>query len=285
MRLRAIPIAGVFFCLMLALGCELSDTHAESASPAPRSSAHALASLAVAAGEVPASPFVEVAERVMPAVVSIDTKRTVETSGMFNEPFGRLFRGLIPEMPRGEYEVPGYASGFIFDESGYIITNNHVVADAEEVTVNLPDDREFVAEVVGSDPNTDIAVLKIESDEPLPAVKLGDSDAIKIGDWAIAVGNPFGYLEGTMTVGVISAKGRSELNIAGGTPALQNFIQTDASINFGNSGGPLVNINGEAIGVNTAINPLGQGIGFAIPINLAQRVADEILRSGTVSWG
>jgi len=284
-RLRAVLIAGVVLCLVIALGCEWSDSRAQSAAPASRSRTEALATLAVAGGETPASPFVSVAERVMPAVVSIDTKRTVESSGMFNQPFGRLFRDLIPDMPQEEYEVPGFASGFIFDESGYVLTNNHVVEDAEEVTVTLPDEKEYVAEVVGTDPNTDIAVLKIESDARFPTVALGNSDGIRIGDWAIAVGNPFGYLEGTMTVGVISAKGRSDLNIVGGTPALQSFIQTDASINFGNSGGPLVNINGEAIGMNTAINPFGQGIGFAIPINLVRRVTDEIIRSGKVSWG
>jgi serine protease Do len=128
-------------------------------------------------------------------------------------------------------------------------------------------------------------VLKIEITGEPPVVKLGDSDAIRVGDWAIAIGNPFGRLEGTVTVGVISAKGRSALNIAGGTPALQDFIQTDASINFGNSGGPLVNIYGEAVGMNTAINPLGQGIGFAIPVNLVKHVADEIIKYGKVAWG
>ena len=285
MKVRSVLMAGFAVCLILALGCEWSDSRAESSTPASQSKAQALATLATAGSEVEASPFVRVAEKVMPAVVSIDTRRTVETSGMFNEPFGRLFRDLIPDMPREEYEVPGFASGFIFDERGYVLTNNHVVEDAEEVTVRLADEKEYIAEVVGTDPNTDIAVLKIESGDDFPAVKLGDSEMIRIGDWAIAVGNPFGYLEGTMTVGVISAKGRSDLNIAGGTPALQNFIQTDASINFGNSGGPLVNINGEAIGMNTAINPLGQGLGFAIPINLVRRVTDEIIRSGKVSWG
>ncbi len=285
MRLRAVLTVGVVLCLILALGCEWSDSRAESNTYAPQSKTQALATLAAASGEVPASPFVNVAEKVMPAVVSIDTRRTIESAGMFNEPFGRLFRDLIPDMPREEFEVPGFASGFIFDKSGYVLTNNHVVEDAEEVTVRLADEREFTADVVGTDPNTDIAVLKIESTDDFPAVRLGDSDEIRIGDWAIAVGNPFGYLEGTMTVGVISAKGRSELNIVGGTPALQSFIQTDASINFGNSGGPLVNINGEAIGMNTAINPLGQGIGFAIPINLVRRVTDEIIVSGKVSWG
>ncbi|MGQ9603571.1 MAG: Do family serine endopeptidase [bacterium] len=236
---------------------------------------------------IPESPFVEVAQKVVAGVVSIDTKRSVETSFSFDfdEPFSRLFGNLIPDLGPKRYEMPGYASGFIFDERGYVVTNHHVIKDAEEVIVRLHDGREYEAEIVGSDVNTDIAVLKISGEDRLPVVKLGDSDEIRVGDWALAVGNPFGRLEGTVTVGVISAKGRSALSIMGGTPALQDFIQTDASINFGNSGGPLVNIKGEAIGMNTAINPLGQGIGFAIPINLVKRVAEEIIRHGKVAWG
>jgi serine protease Do len=219
-------------------------------------------------------------------VVSIDTKRTVSSgrSFQFDEPFGRLFRDLIPDFQEREYEVPSYASGFVFRSDGYIVTNNHVVADADEIVVRFSDESEYSAEVVGRDPNTDIAILRIDNGD-LPAVRLGDSDAIRVGDWAIAIGNPFGRLEGSLTVGVISAKGRSALSIMGGSPALQDFIQTDASINFGNSGGPLVNIRGEAVGMNSAINPLGQGIGFAIPINLIKRVADEIIEHGKVAWG
>ncbi len=135
--------------------------------------------------------------------------------------------------------------------------------------------------MVGSDAETDVAVIKIDGDH-LPAVPLGDSDRIRVGDWAIAIGNPLGVLRGSVTVGVISARGRSGLDIFGGTPQFQDFIQTDASINFGNSGGPLCNIRGEAIGMNTAINPNGQGIGFAIPINLARHVADQLIAHGSV---
>ncbi len=283
--MRLEHLVAVVAILSLVLGCQGSGSRAEesTSSAAPGSSL----SEVVATGHDLSSPFVAVAEKVMPAVVSIDTKKEIETGPMFqfDEPFGRIFRDLIPEMPRQRYEVPGYASGFIFDENGYIATNHHVIKDAEEIIVRLLDESEYQAEVVGSDPNTDIAILKIDPDKQLPVVKLGDSDAIRVGDWAIAIGNPFGRLEGTMTVGVISAKGRSALSIVGGTPALQDFIQTDASINFGNSGGPLVNIRGEAIGMNTAINPLGQGIGFAIPINLVKRVADEIIKHGKVAWG
>jgi serine protease Do len=178
-------------------------------------------------------------------------------------------------------------SGVIIDRQGYILTNNHVIQGAEEVKVRLSDDREFQAEIIGQDPETDVALLRLKIDQPLPTeevANLGDSDEIQVGDWAIAVGNPFG-LDRTVTVGVISAKGRSNLDIVGGTPAYQNFIQTDASINFGNSGGPLMNIRGEVIGINTAINVQGQGIGFAIPINMAKRVSDELRAQGKVVRG
>ncbi|MGH2571629.1 MAG: trypsin-like peptidase domain-containing protein, partial [bacterium] len=183
----------------------------------------------------------------------------------------------------------GTGSGFFMaNRDGYILTNNHVVAKADEVTVTLSDGSELDAEIVGQDPATDVAVLKVDPkdhDGPLPSLAFGDADEMRVGDWAIAVGNPFGQLAGTFTVGVISAKGRTDLNIMGGSPAYQNFIQTDASINFGNSGGPLVNIRGEVIGMNTAINAAGQGIGFAIPINLAERIADDLIDDGKVVRG
>ncbi len=234
------------------------------------------------------SPFSAVAEEVLPAVVSVDTKRTVRRSA---DPFNDMFRDLFGDRGRGsgdeqqyrEYEVPGSASGFIFDEAGYIMTNNHVVMGANEIEVTLTDGREFVATVVGQDPNTDIAVIKIKGHD-LPSLRLGDSDDLRVGDWAIAVGNPLD-LEGTVTVGVISAKGRADLNIRGGAPLYQDFIQTDASINFGNSGGPLVNIEGEVIGVNSAVNAQADGIGFAIPINLARDVADALISDGKVVRG
>ena len=234
------------------------------------------------------SPFSAVAEEVLPAVVSVDTKRTVRRSA---DPFNDMFRDLFGDRGRRsgeekqykEYEVPGSASGFIFDEAGYIMTNNHVVMGANEIEVTLTDGREFVATVVGQDPNTDIAVIKIKGHD-LPSLRLGDSDDLRVGDWAIAVGNPL-ELEGTVTVGVISAKGRADLNIRGGAPLYQDFIQTDASINFGNSGGPLVNIEGEVIGVNSAVNAQADGIGFAIPINLARDVANALISDGKVVRG
>ena len=287
MKIRISTLAAVVVGLSMILGCQSTGSRAEDTAKGGEPQ-RAYAAPAVK-GSIEPSPFVDVAAKVMPAVVSIDTKKKVETgSPGFDEPFGRLFRDLIPEFQqqqRREYQVPGFASGFIFDSRGYVVTNNHVVSDAQEIVVRLLDGSEYKATVVGTDPNTDIAIIKIDMPGRPPVVNLGNSDAIRVGDWAIAVGNPFGRLEGTVTVGVISAKGRSALNIVGGTPALQDFIQTDASINFGNSGGPLVNIDGEAVGVNTAINPLGQGIGFAIPINLVKHVSEEIIKYGKVSWG
>ncbi|HYM79796.1 MAG TPA: Do family serine endopeptidase [Candidatus Limnocylindria bacterium] len=229
---------------------------------------------------LPESPFVGVVEKALPAVVFIDVrKKLVARSG--DDPQDDLFRRFFGDQMRREQRVPSSGSGFIVDKQGHVLTNNHVVRDADDITVTLNDRRSFKAKVVGSDPETDVAVIKIDARE-LPTLPLGDSDHLRVGDWAIAIGNPLGELRGSVTVGVISAQGRSNLNIFGGTPGFQDFIQTDASINFGNSGGPLCNIRGEAIGINTAINPSGQGIGFAIPINLAKHVADQLVAHGTV---
>lgn len=243
------------------------------------------------------SPFVAVADRVVPGVVAIATRTDgkQERGGTFH-PWGDMFEELFPNDPRqddGGNRPPrrlpgGSGSGFILDTDGYILTNNHVVNKASEVTVTLSDGTELKAKIVGQDPGTDVALIKIDPkdyDGTLPVLALGNSDEIRVGDWAVAVGNPFGQLAGSLTVGVVSAKGRQDLNIMGGTPSYQDFIQTDASINFGNSGGPLVNVAGEVIGVNTAINPAGQGIGFAIPINMARRIAEELKTSGRVVRG
>lgn len=245
------------------------------------------------------SPFVAVAEKVVPAVVAISTTQNEDASGGGRQfhPWGNPFEfeDLFPNDPRRQGEngpkrqqQGGSGSGFFIDEGGYILTNNHVVREASKVTVTLADGTELEAKVIGMDPDTDVAVCKVDPEKhegKLPFLPIGDSDGIRPGDWAIAVGNPFGQLAGSLTVGVISAKGRSDLNIMGGTPTYQSFIQTDASINFGNSGGPLVNIHGEVIGMNTAINPAGQGIGFAIPINMARKVADELIQKGRVVRG
>jgi len=244
------------------------------------------------------SPFTQIADRTLPGVVSIESKRKVDAGTgqpyQFEGPYGDFFRRLFPETPQGprgqqqqpqQMKIPSSGSGFIIDKEGHILTNNHVVRDASDITVTLSDHRKFKAKVVGSDPSTDVAIIKIDGAGSLPSVPLGDSDEIRIGDWAIAIGNALGELDGTLTVGVISAKGRSNLQIVGGSPAYQYFIQTDASINFGNSGGPLLNIRGEAIGINTAINPSGEGIGFAIPINLAKNISKQLIASGKVTRG
>jgi serine protease Do len=163
-----------------------------------------------------------------------------------------------------------------------------VIREADRITVVVgqsPNEEEFDAEVVGYDVHTDIAVIQIEADMELPVVPLGDSDEMEVGDWVMAIGTPFGELAGTVTVGVVSAKGRNDLRIMGQADGYQDYIQTDASINFGNSGGPLVNLRGEAIGVNTAINPSGQGIGFAIPINMARNVSAQLIEKGRVQYG
>jgi Do/DeqQ family serine protease len=230
---------------------------------------------------VPESPFVGVVDRALPAVVFIDVRKSVGKGDDQGDDQDEWFHRFFNDQPRRQQRIPSSGSGFIVDGDGHILTNNHVVSNAEDITVTLNDKRTFKAKVVGADPGTDVAVIKIDGTK-LPTLPLGDSDQMRVGDWAIAIGNPLGQLRGSVTVGIVSATGRSNLNIFGGTPDFQDFIQTDASINFGNSGGPLCNIRGEAIGINTAINPSGQGIGFAIPINLAKHVADQLVAHGEV---
>jgi Do/DeqQ family serine protease len=181
----------------------------------------------------------------------------------------------------GEAEVEkSLGSGVIIDRRGYILTNHHVVEGSQRITVRLATKEELRGKVVGRDPKTDLAVVRVEGDRELPEAVLGDSDRLRVGEWVLAIGNPFG-LDHTVTVGVISATGRSELGVA----SYENFIQTDASINPGNSGGPLLNVKGEIIGINTAIVASGQGIGFAIPINLARRIAQDLIGKGRVVRG
>jgi serine protease Do len=233
--------------------------------------------------------FAELAEKVRPAVVNISTVTTVRIpGGPFHQffgpgdkgPFGDFFRKFFGNIPDQELKQQSLGSGFIVDRDGYIITNNHVVAGAEEIKVKLADGRQFKAKVIGRDPKTDLALIKITAIfENLPVLGLGDSDAIRVGDWVLAVGNPFG-LEHTVTQGIISATGR----VIGAGP-YDNFLQTDAPINPGNSGGPLVNLKGEVIGINSAVVAAGQGIGFAIPSNLAKRVTSQIKETGKVVRG
>ncbi len=236
------------------------------------------------------SPFAVVAEHVMPAVVSITSSKSFTHPDIEgDDPGDDLFRFFPRQrrLPGQRFEMPSSGSGFLVSDEGYILTNNHVVSDATEVEVLLPDEvQPRKAEIVGLDPSTDLAVLKIDvSDRKIAYLRFGDSDEVRVGDWAIAIGNPLGELAGSLTVGVISAKGRSDLNIQGGAPRYQDFLQTDAAINFGNSGGPLVDIHGQVIGINTAINASGQNIGFTIPINLAAHIFEEIRDHGRVVRG
>lgn len=231
--------------------------------------------------------FSTVAQDAIPAVVSIQVKTkslpsSSETIDFFNDDFLQRFFGapLVPQTPEMEL---GLASGFIVSPDGYIITNSHVVKNATEIEVTLHDKKKYSAKVVGQDPSTDVAVLKIDADH-LPYLKLANSDDIKIGQWAIAIGTPLG-LEASLTVGVVSAKGRNNLDIA----RIEDFIQTDAAINRGNSGGPLLNLNSEVIGMNTAIvsnNGSGyMGIGFAIPSNIIKNDFEQIRSNGSISRG
>ena len=179
----------------------------------------------------------------------------------------------------------GLGTGFIVSNDGYILTNEHVVGEADQIAVRLSDQREFQAEVVGVDVKTDIALIKIKADGPLPAVPLGDSDALEVGDWVVAIGSPLG-LDHTVTAGIVSAKERRRISPGGRASPYDDFIQTDASINPGNSGGPLLNTAGEVVGINSAVSTQGQGIGFAIPINMAKIILPQLKSTGQVerSW-
>jgi serine protease Do len=239
--------------------------------------------------------FADVAKKATPAVVFIQVEKTIEAgfggpSSPLNDPFGffgddfleRFFGGRgSPRVPR-QFRQVGQGTGFLISRDGYILTNNHVVGDADKITVKLHDGREFAAKRIGSDPRSEVAVIKVDA-AGLPFIEMGDSGALEIGEWVIAIGNPFG-LSATLTVGVVSAKGRSNIGIA----EYEDFIQTDAAINPGNSGGPLLNIEGKAIGINTAIFSQSggyMGIGFAIPIDMARVIKDQFVKHGKVVRG
>ncbi len=233
--------------------------------------------------------FADLIQKVKPAVVNVSTTTIVKIPGgpfkHFFSPgeggdFGDFFQRFFGEVPDQELRQRSLGSGFIIDKEGYIITNNHVVENAEEISVKLADGREYKAKVIGRDPKTDLALIKISSlFKELPFLPLGDSDKMRVGDWVLAIGNPFG-LEETVTQGIISATGR----VIGSGP-YDNFLQTDAPINPGNSGGPLINLTGEVIGINSAIIQSGQGIGFAIPSNMAKRIVPQLKEKGAVSRG
>jgi Do/DeqQ family serine protease len=250
------------------------------AAPSPVSTADALQ-----------AAFVSVAERVRPSVVHVGTihvaraRRAPSVPGpladdpSFKDFFDQFFGRRPPGAPE-EFRQSGLGSGVIIDKRGFVLTNFHVVKGADAVLLRFSSKQELRGKVVGTDPKTDLAVIQFEPTGELAVAALGNSDSLKVGEWAIAIGNPFG-LDQTVTVGVISATGRSDVGIA----TYENFIQTDASINPGNSGGPLVNLRGEVVGINTAIVAAGQGIGFAIPANMVKRVVGQLVDRGKVTRG
>jgi len=245
--------------------------------------------------------FASIADKSLPAVVGIKAESRVEQSRSYNPPglrrwpFGDpfdqfdddFFDYFFRRQPRRRQPGRGYqqiaqGSGFIISPDGYVLTNNHLVGGADKVMVKLGDDREFEASVIGTDPQSDVAVVKVEG-EVFPALKLADSDKLEVGEWVLAIGNPFG-LSHTVTAGIVSAKGRSNVGLAD----FEDFIQTDAAINPGNSGGPLLNLDGEVVGINTAIvsrSGGNMGIGFAIPINMARGIYEQLIEGGTVERG
>jgi serine protease Do len=234
--------------------------------------------------------FAVLAVDAKPGVVNIRTVKTMKGGGpvsrhFFGNPFGgkdpfhEFFGPFSERGPSRDFKQRSLGSGFILNKDGYIVTNNHVIENADEIKVKLANGKEFDAELVGRDPNTDLALIKIEGSSDLAPLKMGNSDTLDVGSWVVAIGSPFG-LEQTVTAGIVSAKGR----VIGAGP-YDNFIQTDASINPGNSGGPLLNMNGEVVGINTAIVARGQGIGFAIPVNLAQGIVAQLKDNGSVTRG
>ena len=290
MSRRPILIAVVAILLVAAGGGGylLRDRLGRSAAAPTPSSPQAAAGIALA--ETLQLGFVDVAQHVRPAVVHLGTIQKAKSrrgpnlpqgneDPFFRDFFNQFFGSEGPDS-RSEFRRPGLGSGVIIDKRGLVLTNFHVVKGADEILIRLSDKREYRGQILGTDPKTDLAVVKFQPDHEVTVATLGNSDALRVGEWAIAIGNPFG-LDQTVTVGVISATGRSDVGIA----TYENFIQTDASINPGNSGGPLVNLKGQVVGVNTAIVAAGQGIGFAIPINMVKRVVDQLVDKGKVVRG
>jgi serine protease Do len=248
--------------------------------------------VAGATGEISHAPisFADLAEKLKPSVVNISTTKTVRSGRQrtpfgqgspFDRPFGGedFFERFFGDIPQREFKQRSLGSGFIITSDGYIFTNNHVIEQADKIIVKLSDGKEYEAKVIGKDAKTDLALIKIKPAGSLPVAETGDSDKLRVGDWVMAIGNPFG-LEQTVTAGIVSAKGR----VIGAGP-YDNFIQTDASINPGNSGGPLFNMEGKVIGINTAIVAQGQGIGFAIPISMAKTILPDLKAKGKVTRG
>jgi serine protease Do len=273
--------ATVSFLVGLIVAGTMTPAPASSA-PEPRLVKARTANTATAAGAA-ATSFADIAERLNPAVVNI------EATMRGTAPARRRYDSSLPGSPElyerrtpgQERDVPrrGAGTGFVIDPSGYILTNHHVIADSTRISVRLTDGRTLRAERIGSDPDTDIALIKVETSRPLPSATLGDSDSLRVGDWVLAIGNPLAY-EHTVTVGVVSFIGRKLFDTS-----LDRYIQTDAAINFGNSGGPLINARGEVIGINAAISSRASNIGFAVPINQATAILPQLRENGHVSRG
>ena len=277
--LGAVAVAGLAAGMVLASRLDLT--------PGTRAAAPAVQAAASPAGTapVPGFDFVRIAEEEKKFVVNINTTKTFKhrvRQMPQRSPFGDeedFFNRFFGQMPDRDIKQQSLGSGFIVDKAGYILTNNHVVEGADDIRVTLLDGRSYDAEVKGRDPKTDIALILIKPENGLPVATLGDSDALQVGEWVMAIGNPFGFGH-TVTAGVVSAKDRTI-----GAGPYDAFIQTDASINPGNSGGPLFNIRGEVVGINSAIVASGQGIGFAIPINIAKTIMDQLREKGSVTRG
>ncbi|MEK9140955.1 MAG: trypsin-like peptidase domain-containing protein, partial [Nitrospirota bacterium] len=239
----------------------------------------ALLSVVIGSGQAeavsPDSPGIRMLEEIQAVITELAEQAKPSVVNLFPIT-SRLREGPVERTPNAS----GSGSGLIVDSDGHIVTNNHVIGDANEIEVRFSDKTRLIAHVVGKDPDTDLAVLKVTTDRPLPSARFGDSAGVKVGQWVLAVGNPFG-LDQTVTLGVVSGIGRENINLS----RYENFIQTDASINPGNSGGPLFNLRGEVIGINTAIINFAQGIGFAIPSNMAKQVIEQLLAKGKVVRG
>ncbi|MCI0547801.1 MAG: Do family serine endopeptidase [Candidatus Rokubacteria bacterium] len=288
--MNRVLLGGVLTACLIALAAGAGYLVRDRLIPAPPAAAPAATPVTLAPQMLQAA-FVTVAQEVRPAVVNIGTIQLSKArrgpaappstpDDPFFRDFFKQFFGPEGPGPRGEFRQPSLGSGVIIDKRGLVLTNFHVIKGADEITVRLSDKREYRGKVMGVDPKTDLALVRVDPDHEFRVAPLGNSDILKVGEWAIAIGNPFG-LDQTVTVGVISATGRSDVGVA----TYENFIQTDASINPGNSGGPLVNLQGEVVGINTAIVAAGQGIGFAIPINMVRRVVDQLMEQGKVVRG
>jgi len=293
LSLTALVLAAVVFGMILA--GSLDFTRAASADPSGARGAAAAPAAPAAARPAPAGlpSFADIAERVMPAVVSIrstDIIKPDQKKGGMDRFFGdgtpfHPFFGPDRRQGSGDDEEEQQQSGgtgFLIEADGLVLTNNHVIDGADKVEVTVAETDVYKAKVVGRDPATDLALLKIEGTKPFPTLALGDSDGIRVGEWVMAIGDPLQF-EKTVTVGVVSGKGRAP-GLSNVTRSFENLIQTDAAINFGNSGGPLVNVAGEVIGINTAISRFAQNIGFAVPINVARRLLPQ-LKEGKVVRG